>query len=249
MTAPKPAPTTKRKRKKPVIIKRGEAVRRLGRMLKAIHRDALMVLATEAALETANDIVMASPDAERPGPGTYETVAQSLVLNMAMSLARLYDPGSRRYPPNKRDLASIPLIVRLLKQKRCQDELARQARAWIPHMPSIADTQEQACCKAIADALAAFSELRRDPAGRVAMARLRTMRDKLIAHSFMDEVHLAMPTYDQLFRMADVARDVAAGAMFAINGRHVDLLDFEAERAKQGRLFWRHALRLPGEDG
>jgi small nuclear ribonucleoprotein (snRNP)-like protein len=69
MTAPKPAPTTKRKRKKPVIIKRCEAVRRLGGMLKAIHRDALMVLAIETALETGNDIVMASPDAERPGRG------------------------------------------------------------------------------------------------------------------------------------------------------------------------------------
>jgi hypothetical protein len=131
MTAPKPAPTNKRKRRKPVTIKRGEAVRRLGGMLKVIYRDALMVLAAEAALETANDIVMASPDAERPGPVTYKTVAQSLELNLAMSLARLYDPGSKNWHPNKRDLASIPLIVRLLKQKRCQDELARRARAWI----------------------------------------------------------------------------------------------------------------------
>jgi AbiU2 len=247
MTESKPSPTKKRKRKVPVTIKRGEAVRRLGGMLKAIYRDALMVLAAEAALETANAIVVASPNAERPGPVTYETVTQSLMLNMAMSLARLYDLGSRRYPPNKRDLASIPLIVRLLKQKRCQDELARRARAWIPHMPSIADSQEKACRKAIADVLAAFTALRCDPTGRAAMARLRNMRDKLMAHSFMEEVRLAMPTYDQLFRLADVARDVAAGAMFAIDGQHVDLLDFEKERLKQGGLFWGHALRLPAD--
>jgi hypothetical protein len=81
------------------------------------------------------------------------------------------------------------------------------------------------------------------------MTRLRSMRDKLMAHSFMDEVRLAMPTYDQLFRLADVARDVTAGAMFAIDGQHVDLFDYEEEIAKQGRLFWRHALRLPGEGG
>ncbi len=215
-------------------------------MVKAIERDIRIALAAEAALETANAIVVATPDAERPGPLTYEAVAQALVLNLGMSLARLYDHGSKNRHPNKRDLASIPLIARLLRQKRCQAELARQARQWTPQIPSFADSQEAACRRAIADALAAYSQLRADPAGRVAVRKLRQMRDRVMAHSYMDEVLIAMPTYNQLFLLADVARDVAAGAMLAINGRHVELLDFEEDRVEQGQLFWQQALATRG---
>ncbi|MBX9910073.1 MAG: hypothetical protein K2Z25_15330 [Beijerinckiaceae bacterium] len=233
----------RQRRRKPVTITRSEAVRRLGGMVKAIHRDVAIVLATEAALETANAIIVATPDIERPGAVTYETVAQSLVLNLAMSLARVYDEGSRLRHPNKRELASIPLIARLLSQKRCQDELARRARQWTPQYPEFADSQEAACRKAISDALAAFDRLHTDRVGREAVRRLRLMRNKVLAHSYMDEVIVAMPTYDQVFLLADVARDVASGAMLAIDGRHVDLTEFEEGRVAQGRLFWEHALR------
>lgn len=243
MTGPAAQGRTRRRRK-PVTITRGEAVRRLGGMVRAIHRDVAIALAAEAALETANAIIVATPDIERPGAVTYETVAQSLVLNLAMSLARLYDTGSRLRHPNRRDLASIPLIARLLRQKRCQNELARQARHWTPQYPHFADSQEAACRKAIGEALSAFDRLRNDRTGRAAVRRLRQMRNKVLAHSYMDEIIVAMPTYDQVFLLADVARDVAAGAMLAIDGRHIDLAEFEQGRVEQAKLFWEHALRL-----
>lgn len=153
---------TRKKRKKRAVITRPEAIRRLRAMLKAIHGDLDIVLASEAALETANAIVKATPGAKRPGAHTYNVVAQSLTLNLAMSLARLFDEGAKRFKPNQRDLASIPLIVRLLRQKRCQDALARAARAWIPHMPSIADQQESACRKAATEAIAAYDAVRQE---------------------------------------------------------------------------------------
>ncbi|MGE7473263.1 hypothetical protein ACQKLX_27800 [Bosea sp. NPDC003192] len=234
-----------RKRKKRSTITRSEAVRRLGVMLKAINSDVEIVLGAEAALEEANSIVRATGGVKRPGVATYNVIAQSLTFNLAMSLARLFDPGSKRFKPNDRDLASIPLIVRLLRQKRCQDALARAARDWIPHMPSIADGQEAACRKAAKDAIAAFDAARRDPQGRRGIARLRGMRNKVLAHSFMDEVYIAMPTYNQLFRLVDCARDVLAGALFAIDGENAALVEIEALNRKYSKEFWQYALRLP----
>ena len=79
----------KRKRK---TISRAEAVKRLGAMVKAINRDLERALAIEAALEEANRIVTATPDQVRPGPATYETVTGSLSIDLAITLARLFEP-------------------------------------------------------------------------------------------------------------------------------------------------------------
>jgi hypothetical protein len=239
-TLPKP-----KKRKKRAVITRSEAVRRLGAMLKAIHADLDMVLATEAALETANATVKATPGVKRPGAHTYNVVVQSLSFNLAMSLARLFDEGAKRFKPNQRDLASIPLIVRLLRQKRCQDALGREAREWIPHMPRLADQQEAACRKAAADAIAAYDAVRRDPKGRRGIRRLHDMRNKVLAHSFMEEVLIAMPTYNELFRLADAAQEVVSGALFAIDGQNADLSNIEEIYRDHGEEFWEHALRAP----
>lgn len=242
----------KRRRK---TITRAEAVKRLGAMVKAIHRDLERALAIEAALEEANGIVNATPDQVRPGPGAYSTVSSSLAFDLAMTLARLFEPmpaeqakgGRRRLVPYKTERATIPLIVHLLRQKRCRDDLAALARQWIPHMPSIADSQEAACRKASADAAEAYAEFRRDPDGRRGVARLNALRNNVFAHTLWKEFEGPGPRYRQLFRLADTARDVVAAALFAINGHNADFLDVERIRREDAQRFWTHALR-PVED-
>ncbi len=61
------AKTTTKKRKKRVVISRAEAVRRLEIMVQRIEEDVKIGLWAEATLVAANDILMATPDQERPG--------------------------------------------------------------------------------------------------------------------------------------------------------------------------------------
>ncbi|MCA3598723.1 MAG: hypothetical protein IOC64_11470 [Methylobacterium sp.] len=249
----------KRKRK---TISRAEAVKRLGAMVKAINRDLERALAIEATLEEGNRIVNATPDQIRPGPDTYATIIGSLATDLAITLARLFDPlqwesgkgGRKRVTPYENrgrtvQRATIPLIVHLLRQKRCRDELARRAREWIPSMPWIADSQEAACRKACAEAVEAFAALRRDHDGRQGIARLTALRNNGIAHTLWTAPDKPGPRYRQLFRVADTAREVVGAALLAIDGNNTDFLEVEKITRADAARFWGHALRPIEEEG
>jgi hypothetical protein len=244
-------------RPKRKTISRAEAVKRLGAILKAINRDLERALAIEAALEEANRIVNATPDQIRPGPETYATTIGSLATDLAITLARLFEPiqtekrkgGGKRPTPYKSERATIPLIVHLIRQKRCRDELAARARDWIPSMPWVADSQEAACRKACAEAVEAFAALRRDHDGRQGIARLTALRNNGIAHTLWTVPDKPGPQYRQLFRLADTAREVVGAALLAIDGNNAEFLDVEKVRRADAAGFWGHALRPIEEEG
>lgn len=236
-------PRTKR-RKKRVVISRAEAVRRLEIMVLRIEEDVKIGLCAEATLEAANDIVMAAPCEKRPGALAYRTISQSLALNLAITLARLFDPGSRRWHPNKRDIASIPLIIRLLKQRRCQKVLVERARSWTPHLTRFEDTHANTCQRSIDKAINAYDELQNSREGRAMLQRLRDFRNKHLAHSMMQHVLKALPTYKELFTLMDMARDAVEGAKLAIDGQSMELKDSEKIYRDKADDFWRMAFRL-----
>jgi hypothetical protein len=104
-----------------ITISRNTAVQRIDKMIALIEDNVLIGLNIEAALESANDIVSSTTEGKNLyGAECYNTIANSLALNLAITLARPFDSGASRFHPNKRDIASIPLLVRLLTQKRCQ---------------------------------------------------------------------------------------------------------------------------------
>lgn len=232
----------KRKRKKPVRITTAEAVRRLDGMMGLIYEDVRIALAAEASLEAANDIVRATPNRTRPGISAYNSVHQGLSLNLAISLARLFDEGSSKRHPNLRDVASIPLLVRLLCQKRCRRALIARAREWTPMAPGLADAHEAGCSRAVSDAVAAYVIFAKSSEGKRALARLRDFRNRRLAHSLMVEALSALPRYDDLFRLMDVARDVSDAAQLAIDGIEPDLLNHERIVRKDADDFWRSAF-------
>lgn len=232
----------RRKRKKPVCISRTVAVERLDAMMPLIFADVRIALATEANLVAANEIVLATPDERRPGARAYNSVHQSLVLNLAVSLARLFDEGGKKKHPNRRDVASIPLLLRLLRQKRCRKVLIDRARVWTPMVPAYADLHENACNRAIDDAINAFSRFAKSHPGRAALARLRNFRNNRLAHSLMLEALNSRPLYNDLFRLMDVAREVADAAHLAIQGMAPDLEDLEQAEKEEADAFWRSAF-------
>ena len=74
------------------------------------------------------------------------------------------------------------------------------------------------------------------------MARLREFRNKQLAHNLIDDVIKALPTYNDLFALMDVARDVMEHAKLAIDGSNEDLLGAESIIRNEGEEFWDKAL-------
>lgn len=234
----------RRKKKKRSTITRDEAVRRMEGMIPHISRNVRFALRAEAALESANEIVMSDYREKRTyGVGCYNTVKDCMELSLALALARLYDLGIRSQRPNRRDTASIPLLVLLLKQKRCRGVLVARARAWKPQDPGMAEVDAKCCERAIDNAINAFSALRRIHNGRQGLTALKRLRDKRLAHSDMSAVLKALPRYEQLHLLMDVARDFTAHARLAIEGHHHDLESFEEERRRESDTFWEPALQ------
>lgn len=231
-----------RKRRKPVTISRREAVHRLKAMIARIEEDVKIGLWAEATLEAANTILVAHPNRMWPGADAYRTIAQSLALNLAISLARLFDPGTRRMHPNKRDIASIPLIVRLLSQQRCQRLLIEHARGWTPQLEGFDETHARGCKRAISEALDAHADLNKTNGGRAATKKLREFRNYRLAHSMMTDMLKTLPTYNELFQLMDVAREVLEGAKLAIDGRSLDLKHSEEIYRAHADVFWTMAL-------
>ena len=204
----------------------------------------------ECALEAANRLIGENKPKFSDGAGCYNNgVRQSLLLNLAITLARLYDEGTKSRHVNDRDVASIPLLARLLRQKRCRTVLAERARLWTVGLPNFEAAQVAACSGAIDRALAAYATLRRSLAGRQAVKKLKDFRDKELAHSLMDQVIEAVPTINDLLVLMDVARDFSEHAVFAVKGLHHDLKQREEIRLKEARAFWMPIFGPGSDDG
>ncbi|MEQ1519665.1 MAG: hypothetical protein ABL936_00165 [Aestuariivirga sp.] len=102
------------KTKKPNVIGTKAALAKLDRMMPLLESNIVGVLKIEATLEVGNDIVLKMPDKDIPGVGAYNIIQYSLSSDLAMHIACLFDKGSVRYHANRKDAASIPLIIRLL---------------------------------------------------------------------------------------------------------------------------------------
>ena len=192
-------------------------------------------------MEVGNNTVGEMTDRNFPGASAYNRIMRSLAYDLAMHLARLYDIGSKKHHPNKRDVASIPLAFRLLRQQRCKSALSQRARTWLPHNTSFAGTSERDCLKAIERALESYSETMKGRQGRRVVTTLKEFRDVFMAHSLMKDSD-ANPIYNQLFRLTDCARDFVQDARLAIEGKANDLKEQERILAADARRFWRMAL-------
>lgn len=117
--------------KKVVRISQETAARRVDSMAKLIEQNVSSAMYIECALEAANRLIGENESNVTNGIGCYvDGVRQSLLLTLAITLARLFDEGTQSRHVNTRDVASIPLLARLLGQKRCRTVLLDRARLW-----------------------------------------------------------------------------------------------------------------------
>ncbi|CAN7455093.1 hypothetical protein [Mesorhizobium caraganae] len=229
------------KKKKRVTISTTEAVKRLDTMIPILYRNIQNALLIEAVLEVGNDIVGGMTDRTLPGARAFNRIMNSLAYDLAMHLSRLYDVGNRSRHVNRRDVASIPLAVRLFRQRRCEKVLCERARNWLSPGTSHANVFEQDCRNAIHRASKGYSATFRGNFGRSGLKTLKEFRDSFMAHSLMTETD-ANPIYSQLFRLTDCARDFVEDARLAVSGTNSSLDGQERLFAADAKRFWRLAL-------
>ena len=109
-------------------------------------------------------------------------------------------------------------------------------------MYGMEDENAATCEQEIDRAAAAYAQLRGTHAGRNAIAKLKSFRNKVLAHTLLGQVLEITPTYNELFLLMDVARDVSGHAQLAILGNNLDLKAVEEELLRMSKAFWRPAL-------
>jgi hypothetical protein len=109
-------------------------------------------------------------------------------------------------------------------------------------LPEMEDNNAAACERAIDQAISAYAKLRRTRAGRSAIANLKAFRNKVLAHTLIGSALQKAPTYNDLFLLMDVARDVSEHAQLAILGNNANLKGVEDEFSRVSRAFWSAAL-------
>lgn len=234
-----------RKRRSRITITTAEAMRRLAVMLERVETDVRYGLRIEATLTSANDRVLSLESTKSQGAGAFNAAAQSLTLDFAITVSRLFDLGGRRYAVNRRGIASIPLLIRLLQQKRCQKALIKSAHeSWTPAGSSDALKRHQAdaCLRAITEALNIYRDNVSAAKVRHYRTKLRSLRDFQMAHSQLDDSRFKNPTYNELYHLMDAARDIVERTRLAVDGRHLVLSELENYYKSQGEAFWSRAL-------
>jgi hypothetical protein len=188
-------------------------------------------------LESGNDLVRNMEKRPFYGAHAYSGIHTALVIALAITMARIFDIGSRRFPRNKQAVASIPALIHLLDQRRCRQALIRRAdEEWTPGF-----RQGAACERAINGAVGSYRTFRRSPTGRRAMSALRELRNARIAH-FLYETKPTSPLFAELFDMVTLAKGVIEKTRLSVLGSHQDSDGLSREFRRQADAFWAPAL-------
>lgn len=230
-----------KKKKSPNTISRQIAVRRLDEMIVRIEENVQIALWAKAAFQSANTIVASRKNRPWEGSDTYNNVAQSLIVVLAASLARLYDRGTQGRHANERDVASIPLLIRLLKQRRCQKVLLERAQRK-PRTIPLRSAAARECQLACNSAIVVYEGWKGSWPWRTPVEQLREFRNFNLSHSLMREMRRKPPSYDELLRLVDHACQIAEYAKLAITGEKVLLKSIEKNYRKDADVFWLPAL-------
>ncbi len=221
-----------------------EALRRTDRICPLLASDTWIALRARVAVEAANEVLWRE-GFNRPSKfgDTYNVVQNALLITVALSVARIFDSSdSDRYPAEQQDKASVPVLANLLMREDVQQQLLGRARSWSPQLLDGPKLGEDACRDAIASALDVYKKFETSSDAQGAQNRLRQFRTRRLAHHLFDKEPDALPQVDDVFLLADTAREFVRCTVLAIEGTE-RRLDREAEIKRPVDLeFWDLAL-------
>jgi hypothetical protein len=222
------------------LLSTTDALARLEQILPMVRQNVKIAMALEGVLSAGNDEIRPlRGDVERgpfwDGAHGYVTIRDSIASSLALSLARLFDFGLKHRHPDERDVASLPLLVRLMNQEGCRLELISKARDW----PLDDSIQVE---RAILSAVDEIEALQTSPKTRSALEALKEFRDFKLAHTLNKRMSTDGPRFNDLTFLLESSMRIASLANFAVAGNGSDMSDTLEERRRQGRAFWGPAI-------
>lgn len=205
-----------------------DALKRAKKIVPLLAKDTWYALRARVSLHSANDVICLKDfsSADKFGD-TYNVVQNSLVLTVALALARLFDVSNPdRYPIEQQDKASIPVLANLLMRQDVQEALADKAGAGL------------ICRQAMSAALALYNGHVNAANQQEALSRLRTFRNSRLAHHLFADQLTDLPRIDDLDLLANCAREFIYLAVLAVEGIDRDLSQQEEVKLKIDTEFW-----------
>jgi len=239
----------KRRAKRTAPVSIAEAMSRLNLMLKAIEKETRDAIWAKATLEVGNDIVMAHYHGQVfAGADCYNVLRNSTQTALILSLCKLFErPRGRQGQSeaaafNRSDLASIPVFLHLLKQKRCRARFAEKASfGWNGSSLATSNRLESDCLAALQRCDETARRLRSSD-GRRAAATLSAFRDNHVAHLYTQPRPWNANRYNELFLLLDIAANLVSHACIVFEGRNLDFKEREHLWMEEARAFWKPAL-------
>lgn len=234
-----------RKRARP--LSKASAISRADDMLEHVQRDVYWALEIEVAMEAANEVIQAGLKGKLfYGATTFNVVSSAMAIQLSLALAKLFEVPTPRQGQsqaramNGSDVASLPLLVRLLKQKRCRDHYVALSRGWSFAIGQQANSSPSEVDDLLDQVFTRYGAARRDRRYQLALSRVREFRNNRVAHSLL-RGHTP-PIYNDLHMLMDLARDTLQDIRLAMTGINSDLLEKERFRRDEAHHFWSAAL-------
>lgn len=234
----------KAKRKKTVYLTRQAAASRMDAMLDLIAVDVRGGVKAHAVLSSGNKIVGKMPTKTSPIASIYNSITRALILELTMTVARVYDHGSINHHRNKKDVASIPLFFALLNQKRCQHAAISGAiKTWklLGLGESEIDKRIASQRSAIAECLEFYRSTLAPSKVKSKFQKVKQIRDKELAHTLLTNGEWKRPTHAELDELLAAANDFVKVAVLAC-GKNYLIQDGLLDMPALATDFWEKAL-------
>lgn len=243
------AESQKKKAKRTMPVSISDAMHRLDLMLKALESETRSAIWAKATLEVGNAIVMADYRGETfDGADCYNVLRNSTQAALILSLCKLFErPRGRQGQSevaalNRTDLASIPVFLHLLRQKRCRAKLIERASTgWDGNSLGLSKTWAGDCLAALQRCDDTARRLA-SPRGRRSASILGAFRDDHVAHLYAEPRSWNANRYNELFLLLDIAADLVSHACIAFHGTNLDFKERERIWMGEARAFWEPAL-------
>lgn len=222
--------------KKPATpISTETALDRITSIVPMLATDVRIALAVYATMEAGNKIIAERlGDRPRPGADTFNLIQNSLTMRLAIEVAKIYD-HTKAFPLDAQDKASIPVLAHHLSRSDVRAVMIGRARGWMPRFPGMEASHAEACSKAL-DIVTGW-RLQLGEAGVAALARVRDLRNRRLAHSLFDRDPEPLPRYQDLFDLLQHAREVTEAAL-AVLGEPADLTSDQEVADDHAERFW-----------
>ena len=221
-------------------------INRSARLVGLVLKDAREAVACHACFIGANDGVQPSPEG-RPalaffGADVFAVARFAALTHLALLLARLFDPGPSDVTIDKTDLASVPILMRLLVDKAVGRHFVAEARGWTPDLDGLEEIHAAGAEETLREAAAIWDAFAASPEGAHAVAALKRFRNRALAHTLDKAFSGAVPTINDLSRLVDCLVAIARPLSLALRGEDWDIAGSSRRKIRHAREFWHRAI-------